>query len=107
MILCGKLLYITSAVVLVTDGVVSICTEHLTGRIGDTVEEVHISEAFIGIVLIPMVGNAAEHVTAVVAFHNKMDLAMGVAVSSSIQIALFITPLLVLVGWIMRQNMTL
>jgi hypothetical protein len=59
-----------------------------------------LSEAFIGLILLPLVGNAAEHVTAVsVAWKNKMDLAIGVAVGSSIQIALFVTPLVVIVGW--------
>ena len=51
-------------------------------------------------ILIPIVGNAAEHVTAcVVAVRNKMDLAMSVAIGSSIQIALLVTPFLVILGW--------
>ncbi|KAK3989926.1 putative calcium transporter [Cladorrhinum sp. PSN332] len=67
-----------------------------------------LSEAFIGLILLPIVGNAAEHVTAVsVALKNKMDLAIGVAVGSSIQIALFVTPLVVLLGWIMGKEMSL
>jgi Ca2+:H+ antiporter len=50
----------------------------------------------------------AEHVTAVVvAYKNKMDLAIGVAVGSSMQIALFVTPFLVILGWIIGQPMTL
>ena len=56
----------------------------------------------------PIVGNAAEHITGVtVAIKNKMDLCIGVAVGSSIQIALFVTPLVVIVGWIMDRDMTL
>ena len=56
----------------------------------------------------PIVGNAAEHVTAiVVALKDKMDLAMGVAVGSSLQIALLVTPFLVILGWIIDQPMTL
>lgn len=56
----------------------------------------------------PIVGNAAEHVTAVsVAMKDKMDLAIGVAVGSSMQIALFVTPLMVIIGWIIGQPMTL
>ena len=52
--------------------------------------------------------NAAEHVTSVwMAMKNKMDLAIGVAVGSSIQIALFVTPLVVILGWIMQREMTL
>lgn len=67
-----------------------------------------LSEAFIGLILLPVVGNAAEHVTAVsMALKNKMDLAIGVAVGSSIQISLFITPLVVILGWAMQKEMSL
>lgn len=56
----------------------------------------------------PIVGNAAEHVTAiVVALKDKMDLALGVAIGSSMQIALLVTPFLVILGWIIHQPMTL
>jgi Ca2+:H+ antiporter len=87
---------------------VSFCAEFLVGTIDDIVESTHISRTFIGIILIPIVGNAAEHVTAVVvAWKNKMDLAIGVAIGSSLQIALFVTPSLVILGWIMGREMTL
>jgi Ca2+:H+ antiporter len=67
-----------------------------------------ISKTFIGLILLPIVGNAAEHVTAVVvAYKDKMDLAVGVAIGSSLQIALFVTPFLVVLGWIIGQPMTL
>lgn len=60
-----------------------------------------ISPEFIGLILIPIVGNAAEHVTAVtVAIKDKMDLSIGVAVGSSMQIALLVLPLIVIIGWI-------
>lgn len=60
----------------------------------------YISPEFIGLIMIPIVGNAAEHVTAVtVAIKDKMDLAIGVAVGSSMQIALFVLPLIVIIGW--------
>ncbi|KAH6724373.1 Sodium/calcium exchanger protein-domain-containing protein [Leptodontidium sp. MPI-SDFR-AT-0119] len=63
---------------------------------------------FIGLILLPIVGNAAEHVTAiVVAVKDKMDLAMGVAIGSSMQIALLVTPSLVLLGWAIGVDMTL
>lgn len=55
-------------------------------------------------ILLPIVGNAAEHATAVtVAVKDKMDLAIGVAVGSSMQIALLILPLVVVIGWIMGK----
>lgn len=59
-----------------------------------------VPQEFIGLILIPIVGNAAEHATAVtVAIKDKMDLAIGVAVGSSIQIALLILPLMVVISW--------
>lgn len=95
------------ALVLITVGV-AICAEYLVDSIDSIVETAHISKTFIGLVLIPIVGNAAEHVTAVVvAWKDKMDLAIGVAVGSSMQIALLVTPFLVILGWIIGQPMTL
>lgn len=87
---------------------VAVCAEYLVDSIDSIVETAHISKTFIGLILIPIVGNAAEHVTAVVvAYKNKMDLAIGVAIGSSLQIALFVTPFLVVLGWIMDRDMTL
>jgi Ca2+:H+ antiporter len=87
---------------------VAVCAEYLVDSIDETVETAHISKTFIGLILLPIVGNAAEHVTAcVVAYKQKMDLAIGVAIGSSLQIALFITPFLVILGWIVNQPMTL
>lgn len=97
-----------TAVLVVVTILVAICADYLVGSIDDIVESANISKAFIGLILIPIVGNAAEHVTAVVvALRNKMDLAMGVAIGSSIQIALGVTPFLVIVGWVIGRDMTL
>jgi len=88
--------------------IVAVCAEYLVDSIDAIVETAHISKTFIGLVLLPIVGNAAEHVTAcIVAYKNKMDLAINVAVGSSMQIALFVTPFLVILGWIIGQPMTL
>ena len=98
----------SGAVLVVTTLLVAVCAEYLVGSIDDLVESAGISKAFIGLILLPIVGNAAEHVTAVVvAIRDKMDLAMGVAIGSSIQIALLVTPFLVIVGWIIGRDMTL
>ncbi|KAL2868877.1 calcium/proton exchanger [Aspergillus lucknowensis] len=95
------------ALVIVTV-LVAICADYLVGSIDSIVEKTGMSRTFIGLVLIPIVGNAAEHVTAViVAYKGKMDLAIGVAIGSSLQIALFVTPFLVILGWIMNVDMTL
>jgi Ca2+:H+ antiporter len=97
----------TGVLVVVTIAV-AICAEYLVDSIDSLVETAHISKTFIGLILLPIVGNAAEHVTAVVvAVKDKMDLAMGVAIGSSMQIALLVTPFLVILGWIIGQPMTL
>ena len=100
----------TSAVILllVSTGLVAVCAEFLVASIDYLVKNTSVSEAFVGLIILPIVGNAAEHVTAVtVASKNKMDLAIGVAVGSSIQIALFVTPVIVLLGWILTKDMSL
>lgn len=100
----------TSAIILllVSTGLVAVCAEFLVDSINYLVEHTSVSEAFIGLIILPIVGNAAEHVTAVtVAAKNKMDLAIGVAVGSSIQIALFVTPVIVLLAWCLHKDMSL
>lgn len=88
--------------------VVSYCADYMVDSIDPIVASTGISKTFIGVILIPIVGNAAEHVTAiVVATKDKMDLSVGVAIGSSMQIALFLTPFCVLVGWIIDQPMSL
>lgn len=96
------------SVLVVATLLVSFCADYLVGSIDDIVESSGLSKTFIGLIVIPIVGNAAEHVTAiVVAMKDKMDLAIGVAVGSLLQIALFVTPFMVLVGWIINVPMTL
>lgn len=105
-----KILSRTGAIVLllVVTGLVAVCAEFLVGSINYLVDNTSVSEAFVGLIILPIVGNAAEHVTAVtVASKNKMDLAIGVAVGSSIQIAIFVTPVIVLLGWILGKDMSL
>lgn len=100
----------TSAILLllVSTGLVAVCADFVVENINYIVDNTSVSEAFIGLIILPIVGNAAEHVTAVVvAGKNKMDLAIGVAVGSSIQIALFVTPVIVLLGWALQKDMSL
>jgi len=100
----------TAAVVMlvISTALVAVCADFMSDAIEPMVEHTGISAAFIGLIILPIVGNAAEHVTAVtVAAKNKMDLAIGVAVGSSIQIAIFITPFIVILGWIMDKPMSL
>ncbi|TKA30866.1 hypothetical protein B0A54_15787 [Friedmanniomyces endolithicus] len=101
----------TAAIVLLllTTSLVAVCAEFMVSAIPVLIADSPVvSEAFIGLIILPIVGNAAEHVTAVtVAAKNKMDLAIGVAVGSSIQIALFVTPIIVLLGWALGRDMSL
>src|ERR1700721_683536 len=69
----------------------------------------YVSEEFFGQILLPIVRNAAEHAIAItVACKDKMDLAIGIAVGSSMQIALLVIPLMIVLGWILgNDNMSL
>lgn len=99
----GALVVLVGATVMV-----SFCADFLVGAIDDIVELSGLSKTFIGLIVIPIVGNAAEHATAIiVAMKDKMDLAIGVAVGSSLQIAIFVTPFMVIIGWIIDVPMTL
>jgi Ca2+:H+ antiporter len=87
---------------------VAVCSEILVDSIEGVTEDYGMPKAFIGVILLPIVGNAAEHTTAVtVAIKGKMDLSLGVAVGSSTQIALFVVPFAVLIGWWVDVEMTL
>lgn len=89
--------------------VVAFMSEFLTGSIEKVSEQVPwLNQGFLGMIVLPIAGNACEHITAVlVAMKNKMDLSIGVAVGSSVQIALFVIPFMVLVGWGMDKPFTL
>ncbi len=92
---------------LATLGVV-ILSELLVGAVESVVENLGLSEFFLGIILIPIVGNVAEHLVAVqVAGRNQMDLSVEIAISSSLQIALFVAPLLVFISPLMGHPLTL
>jgi Ca2+:H+ antiporter len=100
------MLWIT--VLLVATLLVAIESELLVGSLEVATEKLGLTELFTGVILLPIIGNAAEHTTAVVvAIKNKMDLSVSVAVGSSLQIALFVAPVLVLAGWILGQPMDL
>ncbi|KAA1082381.1 hypothetical protein PGT21_001626 [Puccinia graminis f. sp. tritici] len=99
-----------SAIILLglSTALVGVTSEWLVDSINGITRTGVISEAWVGLILLPIVGNAAEHLTAVsVSVKDKLDLSMAVAVGSSIQIALFVVPLLVILGWIMDKPLTL
>ena len=83
-------------------------SEVLVGAVEPVAEQWGLSELFIGVMLVPLVGNIAEHIVAVqVAYQNKMDLSLGIAVGSGLQIALFVTPVLVWISVLLGNPMTL
>lgn len=87
---------------------VALMSEMLVGVIEHVAEAAHMSQFFIGVILIPLIGNAAEHLTAVtVAAKDKMDLALNIALGSSAQIALFVAPLLVFLSLLLGNPMQL
>jgi Ca2+:H+ antiporter len=84
---------------------VGVMAEILVGSISEASEEIGLSEFFVGVFIVAIVGNAAEHWVAVlVAAKDKMDLAVNIAIGSSAQIALFVAPLLVLLSFVLGPD---
>jgi Ca2+:H+ antiporter len=95
-------------VLLVCTLMVAIESEMLVDSLEVATSQLGLTALFTGVILVPIVGNAAEHATAVtVAMKNKMDLSLSVAVGSSMQIALFVAPVLVIAGRILGKPMDL
>ncbi|MEY2466087.1 MAG: Ca2+:H+ antiporter, partial [Verrucomicrobiota bacterium] len=95
-------------VLLVATAFVALLSEFLVGSVEAARTKLGVTEMFIGIIVVAIIGNAAEHSTAVwMAMKNKMDLSLGIAVGSSLQIALFVAPLLVFVSFAMGKPMDL
>jgi len=87
---------------------VAYLSEILVGAVEPIVASYGISEFFLGIILIPLIGNVAEHLVAVqVAVQNKMDLSVEISLASSLQIALFVAPILVFISLVMGNPLTL
>jgi Ca2+:H+ antiporter len=87
---------------------VVIVSEILVGSVEATTKELGFGELFVGAIIIGIVGNAAEHTSAIIlARKGKIDLSIGIAASSGTQIALFVVPILVIAGIIMGKPVTL
>jgi len=100
--------WMTFGLLVVVTVLVAVTAEWLVDSIDGLTQRGGISVEFVGIILLPIVGNAAEHATAVtVSVKDKLNLSLSVAVGSSIQIALFVIPFIVILGWIMGKPMTL
>jgi Ca2+:H+ antiporter len=95
-------------ILVIAVGLIVYLSEVLVGAVEPVTEQLGLSEFFLGIVLIPLVGNVAEHLVAVqVAIKNKMDLSLSIAIGSSLQIALFVAPVLVFVSLLLGNPMPL
>jgi Ca2+:H+ antiporter len=89
------------AVLTLATGLIAWISEILIGSVEHAAESFGMTSLFIGVIVVAIVGNAAEHSTAItVALKNRMDLSMSIAVGSSTQIALFVAPLLVLLSYV-------
>ena len=87
---------------------VAFLSEMLVGQIESAKHAMGVSDLFMGVIVIAIIGNAAEHGTAVLmARRDRMNLAMSIAIGSSSQIALFVAPVLVFAGWVMGTPMSL
>ncbi|HJU05469.1 MAG TPA: calcium/proton exchanger [Nitrospiraceae bacterium] len=99
----------TSSIVLLIATIgIAVMSELLVGAVEPTATRLGLTQVFVGVILVALVGNAAEHSTAVlVAIKNQMDLALGIAVGSSQQIALFVAPVLVFVSYVFGEPLDL
>lgn len=96
---------ITLAVVV---ALIVVLSEILVGSVEPVTEALGLSEFFLGIILVPIIGNVAEHLVAVqVALKNKMDLSLSIAIGSSLQIALFVAPVLVFLSLLVGHPLKL
>lgn len=92
---------VSITVLTVVTCLVALMSEMLVGALESAAQTLGLTQVFVGVILVALVGNAAEHSTAVlVALKNKMDLAYGIAVGSSLQIALLVAPLLVFASYL-------
>jgi Ca2+:H+ antiporter len=95
-------------VLLVSTAFIGWLSEILVGAVEPVVTQLGITEFFLGIILVPLVGNVAEHIVGVqVAIKNRMELSLGISLGSSLQIALFVAPLVVFASLLMGNPITL
>jgi Ca2+:H+ antiporter len=88
--------------------IVAFLSEFLVGTIESVRASLGITEVFVGVIVVAIVGNAAEHSSAIVmAMKNKMDLSVGIAIGSSLQVALFVAPVLVFLSYFLGRPMNL
>lgn len=81
---------------------------YLVDAIDPMAEDLNMKPAFVGIILLPIIGNAVEHITAIrMAMKNKMDIALSIAIGSATQVAMFVVALAILVSWCIDLDLSL
>ena len=99
---------VSLGVLAVSTVAIVLLSEFLVGAVEPVVESLGVSKLFLGVIIIPIVGNVAEHIVGVqVALKNKMDLSLSISLGSSMQVALFVAPLLVFISLLFGPEMTL
>ncbi len=87
---------------------VALMSEFLVGSVEDARQKLGLTEVFVGVIVVAIIGNAAEHSSAIMAaMKNKMDLSIGIAIGSSVQIALFVAPVLIFASYLFGKPMDL
>ena len=95
-------------ILVIATALVAVLSEFLVGTIENVRDSVGLTEVFVGVIVVAIVGNAAEHSTAILmAMKDKMDLSVGIAIGSSLQIALFVAPLLIFLSYVFGRPMDL
>ncbi|KAJ2743960.1 hypothetical protein GGI20_003341 [Coemansia sp. BCRC 34301] len=101
-------MWMASALLTIISGLVALSSDVLVDSVQELTAHYNISHTFVGMILLPIAANAAEHTMSVtVAIRNKMDLCITVAVGSSMQMTLFVLPLLIIIAWVLNRPLTL
>jgi len=104
----SQALYTAAVVLVVSAAAIMICTHYFIDSLDTTAKSTHVSKLFIATILIPIASNAPECSTVIMASRKKrINYAIGVIVGSILQIALFVLPILVIIGWVLDKPMTL
>lgn len=93
---------------LISTAFIALMSEFLVGAVEGASQTIGLNEIFVGVIVVAIIGNAAEHSTAVLmAMKNKMDIAINIAIGSSMQVALFVAPVLVFTSYLFGKPMNL
>jgi Ca2+:H+ antiporter len=101
-------LRIALALLIVSVVFLALLSEILVGAVEPLIQTRGLSEFFVGIIIVPIIGNAAEHIVSIeMAMKNRMELTLGIAIGSSLQVAVFVAPLLVFIALLLGKELTM